>query len=148
MTFLDFVDTCPPDSRCWEWTGRTNSGGYGVFVRTLAHRMVYEWYRGSIPSGMSLDHLCRNKTCVNPGHLEPVVHAENVRRGLCATKRSKCKRGHSLSGDNIRITNRDGKQERQCRTCRNQKEREAWAKRSVYSREQGENQNCSRLLEK
>lgn len=58
---------------CWEWTGKAASG-YG------AHRRVYEWLRGPVPEGLELDHLCRNKLCVRPDHLEPVTRAENMRR--------------------------------------------------------------------
>lgn len=73
---------------CWLWTGSISSTGYGTHTysgpsrRTvLAHRMVYELHRGTIPVGHDLDHLCRVTRCVNPSHLEPVTPAENCHRG-------------------------------------------------------------------
>jgi hypothetical protein len=69
---------------CWEWRGAVGSSGYGVFHAgpglELAHRFAYEALVGPIPEGCDLDHLCGNTRCVNPAHLEPVTHAENVRR--------------------------------------------------------------------
>ena len=74
-----------PQTGCWEWTGAMR-GGYGVLhqggASVAAHRVIYERYRGSISPGLDIDHLCRNPSCVNPDHLEPVTRAENVRRGL------------------------------------------------------------------
>lgn len=70
---------------CWMWTASTNGGGYGGFTirgtRTGAHRYAYERMVGPIPEGMDLDHLCRNRRCVRPSHLEPVTRSENVARG-------------------------------------------------------------------
>jgi len=69
---------------CWNWPGRLNKKGYGEIqvrgVKHLAHRAIYLAHGLSIPDGLHLDHLCRNKTCVNPAHLEPVTNSENVRR--------------------------------------------------------------------
>lgn len=75
-----------PVSGCWEWTrARMKKTGYGVTAegkRTfLAHRVSYEQARGPIPAGMQLDHLCRNRGCINPEHLEVVSQVENLRRG-------------------------------------------------------------------
>ena len=59
-----------PNSGCWLWTGYTNRDGYGCFRRDLlAHRFAYELYRGAIPAGLTLDHTCRVRSCVNPAHL-------------------------------------------------------------------------------
>lgn len=70
---------------CWLWLRRVNNKGYGEINRIgyerLAHRYVYSLANGPIPSGLSLDHLCRNTRCVRPDHLEPVTHATNIRRG-------------------------------------------------------------------
>lgn len=72
------------ENGCWQWVGMARKG-YGMFHRNgkkvSAHRFVYEQTKGSIPAGLELDHLCKNKGCVNPDHLEPVTRKENVRRG-------------------------------------------------------------------
>ena len=73
------------ETGCWDWKGRVLRNGYGKIaiknVSTSAHRVAYELYKGPIPEGMMIDHLCRNRACCNPDHLEAVPHIENVRRG-------------------------------------------------------------------
>lgn len=75
---------------CWEWTPPVGNHGYGEFARqgerrtVLAHRYAYELLVGPIPDGLEIDHLCRNKACVNPDHLEPVTKSENARRAALA----------------------------------------------------------------
>jgi 5-methylcytosine-specific restriction endonuclease McrA len=110
-----------PFHSCWEWGGRIAPNGYGVIeVHTVdnkrrsrrAHRIIYESYVGAIPDGLQLDHLCRNRGCVNPAHLEPVTNHENHRRGLRASK-THCPAGHAYSGDNLVLTKRG----RKCRAC-------------------------------
>lgn len=73
---------------CWRWLGHCLSSGYGrVGARgILAHRLAYEELVGPIPDGLEIDHLCRNRGCVNPAHLEPVTHVENLRRAHLARK--------------------------------------------------------------
>lgn len=70
---------------CWEWLGSKDTTGYGRVSRDgvtrPAHRVAYEYLVGPIPGGLYIDHLCLNKGCVNPTHMEPVTHAENIRRG-------------------------------------------------------------------
>lgn len=106
---------------CWNWVGATNSRGYGSLTNghggtMLAHRRSYEATRGAIPAGLTIDHLCMNKVCVNPVHLEAVTGAENTRRAAAAL--THCKHGHPLAGDNLRIkTLKDGAQRRCCKTC-------------------------------
>ena len=109
---------------CWLWD-KSGRYGYGRFCagarpyRTVhAHRWAYEALIGPIPEGLELDHLCRNRACVNPVHLEPVSHQVNVLRGFSPSAenshRTHCPQGHPLEGANLyRYQN-----ERQCRTCR------------------------------
>lgn len=107
---------------CWIWTssrtrqgGRAGTGGYGKWGGRMAHRVSYEALVSPIPEGLQLDHLCRTPACVNPQHLEPVTGAENLRRWQEANPY--CKRGHALVGQNLRVTFKDGRPGRRCRTC-------------------------------
>lgn len=88
---------------CWRWTASLSSDGYGRAqfdgVKTLAHRFAYGLLVGPIPEGLVIDHLCRNRACVNPAHMEPVTAVENNRRGRLA--KTHCLRGHPLSGPNL-----------------------------------------------
>lgn len=70
-----------PETGCWVWQWRKTPKGYGQWRGRLAHRKVYEDKLGPVADGLELDHLCRNRLCVNPAHLEPVTHATNVQRG-------------------------------------------------------------------
>lgn len=110
-----------PVTGCWIWGDSTKPDGYGRFHykasgrrSVLAHRYAFEKLSGPIPEGLELDHLCRNKACVNPDHLEPVTHAVNVNRGSAATKLY-CVNGHPLFGPNMRLDLKRGK--RHCKTC-------------------------------
>lgn len=100
-----------PNTGCWIWASLRDTKGYGVYrfmdkkviTSRQAYRVFYERYRGPIPNGLVLDHLCRVRCCVNPQHLEPVTIAENTRRGIVANRmKTHCKNGHPLSGNNIR----------------------------------------------
>jgi hypothetical protein len=95
-----------PRTNCWIWS-RANSvktnGAYGNYNGVPAHRLVYELYEGAIPRGFELDHLCRTTLCVNPEHLEPVRHYENVMRGRISLRtRGKCTRGHTFNEINFK----------------------------------------------
>lgn len=104
---------------CWIWQSTVEKSGYGrIKVNTknvLAHRFAYELFIGDIPDGLVLDHLCRNRKCVNPAHLEPITQKQNCIRGntgLHNAIRTECVKGHIFSGVNI-----NGK--RICHTCNN-----------------------------
>jgi hypothetical protein len=107
---------------CWSWTGALDPYGYGRFnlrrKTVLAHRFSYERFVGAIPVGLELDHLCRNRRCVNPSHLEPVTGHENVLRSESPSalnaRKTHCFRGHALSGDNLSRWNNH----RICVACR------------------------------
>lgn len=117
-TIADRIDAT---GDCWEWTGGTSPAGYGKAGTRLAHRLVYEMLVGPIPEGLTLDHLCRNRVCVNPDHLEPVTLADNVRRGYGLAGRwrnTHCKQGHPFDQVNTAYPVRsNGKVRRACRAC-------------------------------
>jgi len=96
------------DSGCWEWTMCKDTYGYGIFWigrKTSPHRFIYEYYYGQICPDLTIDHLCRNRACCNPIHLEQVTNKVNVLRGngvmAINSRKTHCKRGHELSENNI-----------------------------------------------
>lgn len=110
-------------AECWEWTATRNRFGYGQFFYNGsmrgAHRFAYEAFVGPLPAGKAqqLDHLCRNRACVNPGHLELVTARTNNLRGegwaAIHARKTRCIRGHPLVEGNIKWYGR----KRNCRTC-------------------------------
>ena len=120
MTFVDVTD------ECWRWSGATSTNGYGVFKvekkLKKAHRLTYEYFIGDIPYGLVIDHLCENKMCVNPFHLEAVTIEENVRRAAENRRYERvqsdkgCINGHPFNRIKTRI-NKSGHIQRYCLSC-------------------------------
>lgn len=102
-------------NNCWEWTGHIMNAGYGALSTNsgtqLVHRYAYKQFIGEIPDKMTIDHLCKNKLCVNPDHLEIVTRTENIRRcglvGVAKVEASKkyCNKGHSYKLYGVRYKN-------------------------------------------
>ena len=113
----DFLD-------CWEWMGRRDRNGYGDFAthgRTFkAHRVSWATVNGPIGEGLHVDHLCRNPSCVNPAHLEPVTPRVNILRGEAFSavhaRKTHCPRGHEYNLENTYFR-KDRRGRRQCRVC-------------------------------
>jgi len=111
-------------SGCWEWSGSRTPQGYGRLSfdgePTYSHRLAYELFVGPIPQGLQIDHLCRNRACCNPDHLEPVSGAENLHRSAFTVasrnvRKTQCPQGHPYDDENTYVTPNGA---RGCRTCR------------------------------
>ena len=118
---------------CWIWTS-TKSHGYGALTiekkPVYAHRFSYQHFKGPIPKGREIDHLCRNRLCVNPDHLEAVTKKENILRGIGLSAKNAikthCKRGHEFTPENTYINQKLGT--RCCRHCQRDYQRHLRAK--------------------
>lgn len=104
------------ETGCWLWTGGVSAKNYGQISSSriksagtrIAHRFAYELLVGPIPEGLTLDHLCRVRICVNPDHLEPVSSRENTLRGLAPAaenlRKAACIHGHEFTPENTRVS--------------------------------------------
>jgi hypothetical protein len=125
------------DTGCWLWQATLTKNGYGLIHKSptgpdekpralIAHRVSYELYIGPIPDGLTIDHLCRVRHCVNPDHLEAVTLRENVLRGTnfsaINAAKTHCPQGHPYSGENLIIT----KGGRRCRECDRRRDRDRY----------------------
>lgn len=130
-----FFSKVRESGECWIWTASRNSYGYGKFFdgsRLVgAHRWVYEFLRAPIPDGLDIDHLCRNKACVNPWHLEPVTRGVNTRRHFELV--THCPQGHAYDEENTRMENCRGFTVRRCRACVRAKAAQASASRRAVA---------------
>lgn len=121
--FFAMIDS----GECWEWSGQ-RVNGYGRFQlndrNRTAHQVAYELFVGPIPEGLEIDHLCRNRACVNPTHMELVTHRENVLRGETIAARNfygtECVNGHPWSPE---TTGRRHDGGRFCRPCARERNR-------------------------
>ena len=120
---ITFWSNVEKTQTCWIWQGNITRYGYGQFsprrgANHRAHKVAWESENGPVPDGMVLDHLCRNRSCVRPGHLEPVTPRINALRGIgpsaLNSRKMRCRHGHPFSPENTRI---DAKGKRVCRTC-------------------------------
>jgi hypothetical protein len=122
------VDKQSSPSGCWLWTASLATNGYGQLSEDVggkrhnhrAHRIAYLLYVGAIPDGFDLDHLCRNRCCVNPAHLEPVTRQENARRGIRGELTTHCPNGHEYTPENTWLRSNG---HRQCRACNRERAR-------------------------
>ena len=107
-----------PFAGCWVWTAGVNSNGYGSMTvhgkPVGAHRASYMAFKGKVPNGLDIHHICDNRLCVNPDHLEAVTHSENIKAQKPRKRKSECTNGHALTIDNVYEWNGN----RSCRICR------------------------------
>ena len=118
-----------PNTGCWIWLRGVNSNGYGSISYKGkpygAHRASYMAYFGDDPEGLDIHHKCNNRLCVNPDHLDAVTHSENICEQKPRKRKTVCKNGHSLTGDNLYEWNGN----RGCKTCRSEADKRQKAKK-------------------
>tara|TARA_R110002153_G_C12999657_1_gene464928 strand:- start:27 stop:557 length:531 start_codon:yes stop_codon:yes gene_type:complete len=134
--FLAKVDKT---SSCWNWTAYCSPDGYGRFwdksKQLQAHRYSYSVFVGNLIEGLTIDHLCSNRKCVNPSHLEQVTAAENIKRAF--RKITHCKDGHELDG----VSKRGGHTNRFCKTCRDKRSAEYYQNNKEQKKEYNKEYN-------
>ena len=115
-----FWDKVEKTDSCWNWIGAKDKDGYGHFKlkdkNMATHRFVYELIKGKISHELEIDHLCRNRKCVNPNHMEPVTHKINIQRGdsgLHNALKTHCPQGHEYNKENTMFY----RNLRKCRVC-------------------------------
>lgn len=118
---LEYGNTFYNGTWCWNWTGCTNFG-YGLISvnqkLVRVHRIMYETYKGFLFSKAHIDHLCRNRACCNPDHLEAVSHKENIRRGLAGQwERTCCPNGHEYIEGSFTYRKKRGETCKMCLIC-------------------------------
>ena len=120
LAFWSYVNKRPTNG-CWNWAGGKSKHGYGSFFvdrnrrSARVHRVAWELLRGHIPEDLTIDHLCKNKLCVNPDHMEIVTRSINSSRGAGGQK-THCRNGHALTPDNlVKVAKRPNF--RACREC-------------------------------
>lgn len=109
------------DTGCWIWNAALDAHGYGSFhlngKTAYAYRVAYEWAKGPRPAGMDLDHICRDRRCVNPDHLEPVTRGENLHRSPITQTSINAAKTHCIHGHEFTPENTIRDPWRRCRTC-------------------------------
>ncbi len=134
--FWALVGRVEPD-RCWLWTGAKGTTGYGVwkheaFGHLKSHRVAYTLTHGKIPEGLTIDHLCGNKLCCNPFHLEPVTQGENAGR-YQRSRPPVCRRGHAVErGVQCLVCNRE--RAREWRAANPERSRAIWMRYAAKSK--------------
>lgn len=135
-TFDERIDSqySVDENGCWIWRNKPSGHGYSETTnngkRIKLHRYMYERYKGEIPVGLVIDHLCRVRHCINPDHLEAVTNRENVLRGISISakyaRKTHCKHGHEFTKANTRVYNGG----RYCRACARESARRHSIKRN------------------
>lgn len=131
-----FLSKVAVTDACWLWAASLNKDGYGQFKgeqgMVKAHRWSYQWFVGTIPEGLTIDHLCRVRHCVNPDHLEVVTQAENVRRNPAYGTETHCVHGHERTERNtawVRPKFAPHRTWRKCKDCDSEAQRKLRARR-------------------
>lgn len=134
VRFVSKISNFGAKNQCWPWNAPLDNG-YGRFwlnnKTDLAHRISYQLFVGSINNNLHIDHLCRNRSCVNPEHMEQVTIKTNVLRGVGLTavnaNKTHCKRGHLLNQDNLYFSSRKARVCKKCQKIRHAK----WRSKNV-----------------